>query len=229
MENNKNKKVEDQTPALGQSNEIKPENPGIVGFVALALFVIVFSGVFRGKGPWQALDFSSMAGKYGAVGEGLTWLGKGGVGAREGFLSAFGNIPTVMFALGLVYLTQHYKGLEAARVIFTPLLKPLIGIPGEAGLTFVTSLNSSDAAAVMTRDLFDKGLLTNNQRTIFASFQFAGSGTIINTFVCAAMVPMLSVSPLLCLGVILVMKFIGANLVRLILHRGFDLKKSVKA
>jgi nucleoside recognition membrane protein YjiH len=206
------------------------EKPGIVGFVALILFLVMFSGVLKNIPGWQALDFTCMLGNYGTVGEtGANWLGTGGTGAREGFLSAFGNLPTIMLAMGLVALVTKYKGLLAAKVLFTPLLRPLLGIPGEAGLTFVTSLNSSDAGAAMTSDLATRGYLTENERTTFVAFQYAGSGAIVNTIAAAAMAPMMVVSPLGLLLVVIVMKFVAGNFVRILLASGYEGKKDKKA
>lgn len=202
------------------------ERPGLVGYISLAIFLVVFSGVFKDLSGWCALDFTGMAGKFGTIGDtGANLLGSGGTGAKEGFLSALGNVPTVMFAMGLVELVTHYRGLLAAKVIFTPILKPILGIPGSAGMTFVASLNSSDAAAAMTRDLYDNQLITQNQRTIFATYQFAGSATITNTVTCIAMVPMVKFSLLAYIGIILVMKFLAANLMRLILSAGAKKEK----
>ena len=131
--------------------------------------------------------------------------------------------------MGLVALVTKYKGLLAAKVLFTPLLRPLLGIPGEAGLTFVTSLNSSDAGAAMTSDLETRVYLTENERTTFVAFQYAGSGAIVNTIAAAAMAPMMVVSPLGLLLVVIVMKFVAGNFVRILLASGYEGKKDKKA
>ncbi|MGO0916400.1 hypothetical protein ACTPEM_25205, partial [Clostridioides difficile] len=43
-----------------------------------------------------------------------------------------------------------------------PLLKPLLGLPGFAGLTLIASLQSTDAAASMTKELKDDGYIDDH-------------------------------------------------------------------
>jgi len=201
-------------------NLIEQENPGIGGYIALALFLVVFSGLLRGMGGWSALDFTTLIGKYGEIYEGISFVGKGAVGARDGFMQGFKLIPVVMFAMGLVALAEHYKALSAAQRLLTPLMRPLLGLPGVAAITFMASLNSSDAGAVMTRRLAEQGYLTQDERTTFVSYQFAGSGTIVNVFASGApLIPIVIWSPGLIFLVIFLIKIVGANLVRFYLAR----------
>ncbi len=108
--------------------------------------------------------------------------GKGGSGARDGFIFALTLIPTVMFALGMIGVLEHYGALDAARKLLTPLLKPVLGIPGNSGLALIASMQSTDAGAAMTRQLKDEGYLTKRETDVFTMFQFTAGATIVNFF-----------------------------------------------
>ncbi len=190
------------------------------GWVALIILVIAFSGVLQNNpGPIAALDFANLNGKFGTIFEGINFQGKGGVGAREGFAFTLTLIPTVMLALGFINVAESLGALRAAERLFRPLLRPVLGIPGIAGLAFVSTFTSSDVGAVMTKDLVEKGEITDDHRTIFVSYQYAASAVITNTFTCGA--PLLPYS-LLPVGTIIVLemivKVLGANVVRIILN-----------
>ncbi|WP_331475620.1 nucleoside recognition domain-containing protein [Clostridioides difficile] len=145
-------------------------------------------------------------------------MGKGGTGAKDGFLFALTLIPTVCFAVGLIDVVESMGGMKAASKIFNPLLRPLLGIPGIAGIAFVSSFTSSDVASIMTKELFESGEITDDERTIFVAYQYAGSAVILNTINTQA--PLLPIA-LLALGPIILIeifcKILGANLVRLII------------
>ncbi|OJT79965.1 hypothetical protein BM531_05580, partial [Clostridioides difficile] len=142
----------------------------------------------------------------------------GGTGAKDGFLFALTLIPTVCFAVGLIDVVESMGGMKAASKIFNPLLRPLLGIPGIAGIAFVSSFTSSDVASIMTKELFESGEITDDERTIFVAYQYAGSAVILNTINTQA--PLLPIA-LLALGPIILIeifcKILGANLVRLII------------
>jgi nucleoside recognition membrane protein YjiH len=98
-------------------------------------------------------------------------------------------------------------------------MRPLMGLPGIAGLALISSLQSSDAGAAMTRELSEKGLLTEAEKVIFAAFQFSsGSSITVYLSMGLALFPFLSVSHLVPLGVILFYKIVGMNLMRLYLR-----------
>lgn len=189
------------------------------GYVSLAVLVILFSGIFSSSDNFlAAFDFSKLSGSFGEVVEGVTFTGKGGSGAKDGFLTALTLIPSVCFALGLINIVEYLGGMEAAAKIFNPLLKPILGIPGITGIAFVSSFTSSDVASVMTRDLYDEGLITDDERTIFVSYQYAASAVILNTI--NLMSPLLAIAPLAIGPIILVQffcKLVGANIVRIYL------------
>jgi len=162
--------------------------------------------------------------------------GKGGNGARDGFLFALTLIPTVMFALGMINVLEHYGALEAARKLLTPLLRPLMGIPGNTGLALIASLQSTDAGAAMTRQLKDEGLITKRETDVFTMFQFSAGATIVNFFSSGAVLftltladgspavsssdgsPAVSSSIGLAVIVMFAFKFVGANLFRVYLN-----------
>ena len=210
-----------------ESEKVVEEKVTWRGWISLFTLIILFSGIFQKAGtPWAALDFSNLCGKFGAIAEGVNFQGKGGLGAREGFLFTLTLIPTVCLAVGLIDVVEHMGAMKAAARLFNPLLRPLLGIPGITGIAFVSSFTSSDIGAVMTKQLYEDGLITDDERTVFVAYQYAGSAVILNTINTQA--PLLPFA-LLALGPIIVIevfcKILGANVVRLILKLG-NKKKS---
>lgn len=189
------------------------------GWIALFILIIMFSGVFENaEGPLKALDLSNLIGEFGTIGEGGNFRGTGGSGARDGFLFTLTLIPTTCLAVGLIDLVEHLGGLKAAAILFNPILRPLLGIPGIAGLAFVSSFTSSDIAAFMTKQLVEDGHMTDDERTVFVAYQYAGSAVVLNTIgTQAALLPivLLPVGPLIV--ILWICKILGANLVRLII------------
>ncbi|BDF68845.1 membrane protein [Oscillospiraceae bacterium] len=192
----------------------------VKNWIALIFLVVILSGIFqRSTGPLQVLDFTNLSGKFGVIGDtGANFIGKGGSGAKDGFMAGLNLIPAVMFFCGLLNVFQELGAFEAASIVFNPILKPLMGIPGTAGVAFISSFTGSDVAAVMTKELVDNGEMTDEERTIFTSYQYAGSAVINNTITGGA--PLLAISPI-ALGPIIVIQFvckvIGANIVRIVL------------
>ena len=189
-------------------------------YAALCLTILFFSGAFSGAGgAWRCLDFSVLNGTFGTITQDITFLGKGGAGARYGFLFAVSLVPGIMLALGVVEAAQHLQALRAAQRLLTPLLRPLLGLPGAAGLALIASLQSSDAGAAMTRELYEQGLINEKEKTLFAAFQFSSASSVtVYLSMGVALFPFLTVSHLLPLGVILFYKVAGTNLMRLYLH-----------
>lgn len=115
-------------------------------------------------------------------------------------------------------MCESYGALKAAAKLFHPLLRPLLGIPGIAGLAFVSSFTSSDVGAFITKDMYEKGEITDDERTVFAAYQYAGSGTVNNTVAAGAALVPISVLPVgAIIGMIIIVKILGANLVRMYL------------
>jgi nucleoside recognition membrane protein YjiH len=193
------------------------------GYISLIFAIIFFSGIFaQSKGWITAFDFTVISGKFGSMQDAANFMGRGGAGARDGFLFALTLAPVVMFALGVVQLVDHLGGLKAAQKMLTPLLRPLMGIPGISGLALISSLQSTDAGAGMTKGLRDSKLITEREKTTFAAFQFSGGAPITNYFSSgAALFAFLTVPIIIPLAVIFIMKVVGANIVRFYLMK-FD-------
>ena len=163
----------------------------------------------------RALDFQVLTGEFGQVAKGIIFTGKGGAGAREGFMFALTLFPTLMFALGCINVAESMGALRAAEKLFRPILKPFMGIPGATGLAFVSSFTSSDVGAVMTKGLVEDKLMSDDERTIFVAYQYAGSAVVTNTFGTGAALLPISVLPVgVIIALIFVVKVMGANLVR---------------
>ncbi|WP_342005429.1 nucleoside recognition domain-containing protein [Citrobacter sedlakii] len=220
------------------STEVKEQRTGPGAYFALAFAAVFFSGLLGGKEWYGVFDFTTLNGAFGRVVSGVSqqgdaittttsaFRGVGGNGAMDGFLFALGLIPAVMFALGMINVLEHYGALRAARRLLTPLLRPLLGIPGNTGLAMIGSLQSTDVGASLTRNLSDEGQITEKEKDIFAMFQFSAGAMITNFFSSGAILftlmamdgtPAVPTSIGVCIMVMFVMKIFGANLMRLIL------------
>lgn len=221
---------------------------GPVAYFALAFAAVFFSGLLGGKEWYGVFDFTTLNGAFGKVVSGVsqngdvlktttsTFRGVGGHGAMDGFLFALGLIPAVMFALGMINVLEHYGALNAARRLLTPLLRPLLGLPGTTGLALIGSLQSTDVGASLTRNLADEGLLDDSEKDVFAMFQFSAgamitnffsSGAILFTLIAADGTAAVPTSIGMCILVMFVMKIVGANLMRLFIR--FTHKQSITA
>lgn len=194
-----------------------------VGYISLLFAVLFFSGIFHGKeGAISVLDYSTIVGKFGVMGEdsGINYRGVNGFGVREGFLFALGIVPGMMLALGVINVIDHLGGLDAARKLLTPVLRPLMGIPGVASLALITSLQSTDGGAAMTRALVDENRITQKERAKFMAFQFS-AGSAVDNFLStgSALFAFTTVPILIPFALIFVLKVFGANLMRLYLKR----------
>lgn len=202
--------------------ESPPQKVTVWAYLALIVVIMFFSGYFAGnKSILGVLDFSGLIGKFGTMKDAAkaTYVGMGGTGARQGFLFGLSLLPGIMLALGVVEVAEHIGALRAAQRLLTPVLRPVLGIPGGAGLALISSLQSTDAAAAMTRNLYEQKLLTTRELNIFCAFQFSAGAAVINYFtIGVALFPFLSVSVILPLGVILVFKVVGTNIMRLYLN-----------
>lgn len=211
----------------------------IGSYIALAFAVVFFSGLLQSNQWYGVFDFTTLNGAFGKVAYGVnetaegvqamttSFRGTGGSGARDGFIFALTLIPTVMFALGMINVLEHYGALDAARKLLTPLLRPLMNIPGNTGLALIASLQSTDAGAAMTRQLKDEGQLTKRETDVFTMFQFTAGATIVNFFSSGAVLftltmadglPAVTSSIGLAVAVMFIFKIVGANLFRIYLN-----------
>lgn len=200
----------------------------IGAYIALAFAVVFFSGLLKTPTEWYGIfDFTTLNGAFGkalanATGGMTTFRGAGGNGALDGFMFAFGLVPTAMFALAMINILEHYGALNAARRLLSPILRPIMGIPGTTGLAIIGSFQSTDVGAGLTKALADEGELTEDEKDIFTMFQFSGGAFLVNFFGSGAIIFTLTDSAGnstpgsigLALIVIFIFKIIGANLMR---------------
>lgn len=191
------------------------------GYVSFLIAILMFSGAFSSAdGPLKVLDFNVLAGSFGNItGEQATnFRGIGGNGAKDGFMFALTLIPAVILALGLVNVIDGLGGLRAAEKLMTPILEPLLGVPGVTALANIANLQSTDAAAGMIKELVDNGKITDKERSIVIAYQTSGSAGLTNYFSSGAATFAILGTPIIVpLAVILIFKIVGANLMRLYL------------
>ena len=85
---------------------------GIGAYIALAVAILFFSGLFmkvEGMKWLSAFDFTTLGGTFGTMKDPAknTFIGAGGVSAKAGFLFALSLAPTVMLALGCLEVLTH--------------------------------------------------------------------------------------------------------------------------
>lgn len=192
------------------------------GYVTFFIAILLFSGIFSSSDGWlKALDFNVLNGSFGKIQgaeKAFTFRGVGGSGARDGFLFALELIPAVILALGLVNVIDGLGGLKAAQKLMSPILKPLLGVPGVAALANIANMQSTDAAAGMVKELVDAGDVSDNERSVIITYQTSASAFITNYFSSGAAVFSFMLVPIIVpIVVMLVFKIIGANLMRLYL------------
>ena len=197
----------------------------ISGFIALVLAIIFFSGLLKDAESFlKFFDFTNVLGSFGKLGTisddagklASNFRGTGGTGVRDGWLFALTLTPAVMLALGVVKIVEDLDGLKAAQKLMTPLLRPLMGIPGICGLALVASLQSTDTGGAMTKELYDNGSINDKERLIFCSFQLTAGALLTNYLSSgAALFAFLDVPILVPIIVVIVFKLISTNIVRI--------------
>ena len=197
---------------------------GTGAWISLGIVLLVFSGFFfkvDGMAWLGAFDFTTLGGNFGTMKspESNTFLGSGGISAKAGFLFALSLVPTVMLALGLLEIFTHYGAIRAAHKLLTPLLRPLLGIPGYTGLALITDLQSTDAGAALTKELYDSKKINRKDVVIMGAWQYSGAGLINNYFsIGSAMFASLTIPIIIPLLLMFILKFVGAAIVRLALN-----------
>ena len=200
-------------------NQKLEKRVGIGGYIALLLFLVIFSGAVQNIPVLKALDFTNMLGAFGIIGEGGTnFVGTGGKGVRDGYLVVLSLVPTLMLSSGIVELVSHFGGFDAAGKLFTPLMRLLFGVPGSMAIPLVASLTSSDVGATTTRSMYDEKRITENERSKMIAFQAPGCGLIANSIIVMGMFTgVVDLSLTEVVGLCLVVKIIASNLMRLII------------
>ena len=190
-------------------------------YVALIVAIVFFSGAFAtSKEWWSVFDFTVLNGTFGSLSvvgaKAMTFRGAGGSGGADGFLFALSLLPAVILALAIVSVVEGLGGLRAAQKLMTPLLKPLLGIPGVCGLGMIASFQSTDAGAGMAKELYQENMITDDEKTVFCMFQISGDGIITNYFSSGVALFSVLLTPIIVpFAVIMVFKVFGANLLRL--------------
>ncbi len=197
---------------------------GIGAYIALAVAILFFSGLFmkvEGMKWLSAFDFTTLGGSFGTMKDPAknTFIGAGGVSAKAGFLFALSLAPTVMLALGCLEVLTHYGAIRAAHKLLTPLLHPLLSLPGKTGLALITDLQSTDAGAALTKELYDEGEINKKELTIMGAWQYSGAGLINNYFaIGSALFTVLKLPIILPLLLMFALKFVGGMFVRFVLN-----------
>ena len=196
------------------------EKVGVVGYIALAFAVIFFSGIFSNAEGWtKALDFQTYVGSFGKISEnafGPGFVGSGGTGVKEGFMQALSIAPIMIFAVAFISCIEYLGGLRAAQKLLTPVLKFIMGVPGICAIAMILNWQSSDASAAQAKDLYDKGKITRRERERLVAYEFVTAATIGVFFANGAVVlPYLTCSTGVMLLVLILFKFVAANLMRL--------------
>ncbi|MBP2168237.1 nucleoside recognition membrane protein YjiH [Erwinia toletana] len=208
--------------------KVLPQTESLVAgkgaYLALIAAILFFSGLFfkvEGMQWLGAFDFTTLGGSFGTMKEAgsSTFVGSGGVSAKAGFLFALSLVPTVMLALGLLEIFTHYGAIRAAHKLLTPLLKPLLGLPGRCGLALITDLQSTDAGAALTKELYDSQQINKKDVVVMGAWQYSGAGLINNYFsIGSALFASMTLPIIIPLVVMFVLKFVGAALVRAVLN-----------
>ncbi|MDU4961601.1 MAG: nucleoside recognition domain-containing protein [Sporomusaceae bacterium] len=204
-----------------QSGEWKA-GPG--AYLALIIAILFFSGLFmkvEGMKWIGAFDFTTLTGSFGTMKEPAknTFLGAGGISAKAGFLFALSLVPTVMLALGCLEIFSHYGAIRAAHKLLTPFLKPLLGLPGLTGLALITDLQSTDAGAALTKELYDNKQINRKELVVMSAWQYSGAGMINNYFsIGSALFAVVTAPVIIPLLLMFVLKFVGGMVTRLVLN-----------
>lgn len=190
-------------------------------YISLIFAILFFSGLFyKTEHAWLgAFDFTTLSGAFGKIAESnAIFLGSGGFGAKSGFLFALSLVPTVMLALGMLEIFTHYGAIRAAQKLMTPLLRPILDIPGRTGLALITDLQSTDAGAALTKELLDEGQITKKELVVMCAWQYSGAGLINNYFaIGSALFTSLTIPVVIPLVLMFILKFVGGVFVRVVL------------
>lgn len=207
-----------------EKNESTGFKVGIKAYVAFVVAILFFSGfLMRVEGAaWlSAFDYTTLIGKFGTMTNAAknTFVGAGGKSARQGFMFALSLVPSIMLALGVLEILSEYGAIKAAHKLLTPLLRPILGLPGKTGLALITDLQSTDAGAALTKALYDEKQITKKELIVMTAWQYSGAGLISNYFATGAALFSFMLVPIFVPFVLMfVMKFVGGVICRLALN-----------
>ena len=218
------------------------ERIGFGAYFSLIFACIFFSGVLQSSEWWGVFDFSTLKGAFGKVVVGLSggadgtaahasWVISADVAATvsfDGFMFALTLFPAVMFAIGMVTVLT-LRRIEAAGRMMTPIMRPILGLPGVVVLSLITTLQAIDAGAAMTKGLEETKQMTHIEVLRSTAFQITSGGCLTNFFSSGAVLFTLVAadgrSIPLTMGftflVILACKFINSFIMRLITLTAF--------
>lgn len=125
----------------------------------------LFSVFFGTDGWWRVFDFSVLNGSFeqlpGANGAITSFRGAGSAGLKMAF-SLCAGAGTVSHSLsGDYFQLPMVLVVTPLQQLMTPVLKPLLGIPGICSLALIANLQNTDAAAGMTKSWRRKVKLPN--------------------------------------------------------------------
>lgn len=240
LQEDANERYPQKTTADQSAEAELSKAPGIGGYISFIVAILFFSGLLITDKWWGIFDYTILNGSFGNVVANVTdkggelsttfsnFRGKGGSGAIDGFVFALTLVPSIMLATAMIAVFEYYGAIRAATRVLNPILRPLMGLPGSTSLAIVASLQSTDAGAALTRALKDRGELTEDEVSIFATFQmtadaalgnFLATGVVFFTLKNAAGDLVVPTTIGVCLGIILLGKVFAANVMRLLCLR----------
>lgn len=196
----------------------KKEKIGIAGYIWLLVAILFFSGAFReAPGVWKLLDLSTYTGTFGTVIEGATagFVGKGGTGMNNMFANILTIAPGIMFCVGLLEVVERYGGMKAAERLLSPIMKFLMGVPGEASLVMIANLQSSDTSVAMIKAMRDNGNIDDKGQKILLAYCMPGPALIGMMITYGVIVyPYMSCSSGIVILVVILMKIVVSEIMR---------------
>ena len=169
------------------------------------------------EGPIKVLDFTNLAGSFGQIGDtGANLIGKGGgTGAKDGFMAGFNLIPAVMFFCGLLGVSSSSAHSRHRTSCFVLCFVRCSASQASAASHSSRALPVRRCGRQRPVSCTEDGEITDDERTIFVAYQYAGSACINNTITGGA--PLVAICPVAlgpCIVIMFVCKLIGANIVR---------------
>ncbi len=194
---------------------------GFKEYLVFLLGLLFFSGLFqKGPGPLKILDLQTYLGQFGTIVEGASpgILGSGGYGLKYMFLQSLTIAPGIFFAVAVVNVVDYYGGMKAAGKLLSPILGFLMGVPGESSLAIIANLETTDGSTAIVKELYENKKITSDQRDILSSYLFTGTA-IIGMMVSYGIwfLPQLKYGQGAVFLVVIVMKFVSGNMMRLYL------------